>query len=202
MRINSKLRTQYAALDDSDAGEGLAIFLSQDGPAVCRYRIVVKARIDQGTYDVGEIYTSPPLATTPPGRLSRMVAGAVCPGATAWSVEVTAIPIDGEIEPETCDIVLSSSRCFAQLGVNRVAERYNYEAGSGTANFTVLAGMKVTGIAAIGQTGGGTIVIAGGDTIVVPDGISANLEPGESLSPNSVIAFTDVDWVIEYLESA
>ena len=203
MRINSKLSTQHAALDDADAGEGLAIFFSQDGPSVCRYRFVVKARIDQGLYDMGEFYSSPPLATAIPGRLSRMLAGAVCPGATGWSVEVSAIPIDDEIAAESADIVLASSRCCTgPVGVTRVNERYNYESDDGTANFTVLAGMKVTGIAAIGLTGGGTVVIAGGDTITVPDGISANLEPGTSLVPNSVIAFTNVDWVIEYLESA
>lgn len=203
MRINSQLGTQHAALDDSDAGEGLAIFFSQDGPSVCRYRFVVKARIDQGTYDMGEFYSSPPLATAIPGRLSRMIAGAVCPGATGWSVEVSAVPVDDEIAPETADIVLASSRCCtAPVGVTRVAERYNYEAGSGTSTFTILAGMKVTGIAAIGQAGGGTVVIAGGDSITVPSGTGINLAPESNLSPNSVISFTDVDWVIEYLESA
>lgn len=203
VRINSSGgHVQLAALDDSDAGEGLAIFFSQPGNSVCRYRFLVKAKVDGGDFDVGEFYSSPPGATAIPGRPSRMIAGAICPGATGWSVYVSAVPVDDEIAPETANVSLASSHAFAQMGVTRVAERYSYEAFAGTANFTVLAGMRITGIAAVGLTGGGTIVVAGGDTVTVPEGISANLEPGSPIAPNSVIAFTNVDWVIEYLESA
>ena len=207
MRINSKLGTQAAFYSDDNAGEGLAVFFSQDGESECRYRFVVKARIDEGSYDVGEFYVSPPLATLQPGRLSRMVAGAVCPGATEWHVEITAIPSseDGTIPPETANVVLASSRCCtAPVGVTRVSERYAYVASSnvGISAFTVRAGMKITGIAAIGLTGGGTITIAGGAAITVPEGISANLEPGTSIAPNSIIAITNCDSVIEWLESA
>jgi hypothetical protein len=206
MRINSKLGTQHAALDDTDAGEGLSIFFSQDGPSVCRYRFVVKARIDEGLYDMGEFYSSPPLSTAlNPGRLSRMIAGAVCPGATGWSVEVSAVPIAGEIAPETADIILASSRCCTgPVGTTRVNERYRYltDQTAVPQNVTILAGQKVTGIAAIGLTGGGTVEINSGPTVTVPEGISFNFEPGASIPPNSVIAFDNVDWVIELLESA
>lgn len=202
MQLDSKLNVQRATFDGSDAGEGLAIFFTQNGDSVCRWRFLVQAMIGEGVYDVGEFYSSPPLATARPGRLSRMVAGAVCPGATSWAVEVSAVPIATEIAPETAEIILSSSRCYAQVGVQRVGERYAYHAGTGTQNFTVLAGMKVTGIAAVGLGGGGTLQVAGGDIITIPAGISINLEPAVSISPNSVIAFVGVDWAIEYLESA
>ncbi len=200
-RVNSKGNVQRLTFDGSDAGEGLSIFFSQNGDSAARWRCLVQAFLGEGVYDVGEFYISPPLATVRPGRLSRMVAGAVCPGATSWSVELSAVPdTEGLIPAETGDVILGSSKCYSAPGVNRVAERYAYHAGV-NGNFTVLPGMKVTGIAGI-STGAGTIVIAGGNTITVPNGTSANLSPEGSIAPNSVIAFTNIDWVIEYLESA
>lgn len=201
-RINSAARSQQVVLDDSDSAEGLAIFFSQDGSAEARYRFLVKAVIDQGVYDIGEFYTSPPGATDIPGRLSRMVAGAICPGATGWRVEVSCVASPEIPSDETADVILASSRCCAEPGVKRVGERYNYETGTGTSNFTVRAGMTVTGIAALGLVGDGSVTIAGGSTIVVPAGISVNLAPEAPIPPNSVIAFGNCDWTVEYLESA
>jgi len=209
MRINSSAGNQEVALDDSDSGEGLAIFLSQQGQSVARYRFQVKVVIDQGIYDIGEFYGSPPAATAIPGRLSRMIGGAVCPGATGWRVAVSALNVAGESLPpedEVADVILASSKCCTSpMGVSRVNERYGYDAGASpaaTANYSVPGGRTVTGIAALGLSGGGTVVIAGGDTITIPDGISINLEPGAFLGPNSVIAFTNVNFAVEYLESA
>ena len=208
MRVNSKaLQTQEVAFDGSEAGEGLAIFFSQNADATSRWRFLVKAMVYEGVYDVGEFYSSPPGATNPTGRLSRMIAGAICPGATSWVVQLSCVGFLEEetliVPAETADIILASSKCCTSpVGVSRVGERYKYHANSGTQNFTVLAGMKVTGIAAIGIGAGGTVVVAGGDTITVPLGVSINLAPERSIPPNSVIAFTSVDWVIEYLESA
>lgn len=202
MRLNSKDGVKEAAYDGADAGEGLAVFFSQNGNSNSRWRFLVKAITSQGVYDVGVFYSSPPPATSPPGRLSRMIAGAVCPGALSWIVQASNVK-QQEIVPDTAEIILTSSKCFtAPIGVTRVNERYAYNANSGTQNFTVLAGMKITGVAAVGLAGGGTIVVAGGATITVPDGIGTNLEPLASLPPNSVIAFVNVDWVVEYLESA
>lgn len=206
-RINSKKGVQYEAFDGAAAGEGLAIFFSQNGDSVCRYRCLVKAMIGEGVFDVGEFFISPPGVTSIPGRLSRMVAGAVCPGATSWAIQISAIPSNDEetIPAETADIILSSSRCCTSpIGVTRVGERYNYVADSspsGLSTFTVRAGMTITGVAAIGLTGGGTIDL-GGDSIVVPEGISMNMEPKAPLVPNQLITLSNVDWVIEYLESA
>lgn len=208
MRINSLAGTQIASLVQDDSGEGLSIFFSQGGDSVVRYRFRVKARIDEGIFDMGEFFSSPPGATSPiPGRLSRMVAGAVCPGAVAWSVEITPVGVDGE-QPasETAEITLASSKCCtAPIGVTRVSERYAYASADNegiSTNFIVLPGMTVTGIAAFGYTGGGTVVISSGDIVLVPAGISINFEPKGPIQPNTAIELNNVDWVIEYLESA
>jgi len=201
--ISSKGGVQFAGLDDLDSGEGLAIFFSQGGDSTCRYRALVKARTDQGLYDMGEFFISPPIvASSPPGRQSRMVAGAICPGAIGWSVGISAVKGIEEIPDEVADVVLSSSRCTGRPGINRVSERYCYSAGTGNVNFQVLAGMKITGIAAIGIGAGGSITVAGGSTVTIPTGVSANLAPEAAISPNSIIAILSSDWVIEYLESA
>jgi len=218
-QISSKSGTQFAAIDDADSGEGLAIFFSQDGDAIGRYRVLVKALIDQGIYDMGEFFISPPdIASTLPvptaapfGRLSRMVAAAVCPGAIGWSVEVTPYFQVGTVnEPEApeelADIVLASSKCCtAPVGVNRVGERYVYIAGTAVGpptQYAVLPGQTVTGIACIGSAGGGSFTIDGGSTMLVAAGISVNFEPKAPIPPNAIIEFTDVTFAIEFLESA
>lgn len=207
MRLNSGLGTQAATYDDADAGEGLAIFFSQGANDTGRWRLQILAKIDEGLIQVGEIYVSPPNSANPSGNLSRMVGGAVCPGARSWTVNVQCIPVDGDKpDPEeTAEIILASSRCCtAPIGASRVNQRYAYKAdgGAGPFNFIVLPGMTITGIGAIGLPGGGTVVISGGNTIDVPESISANPEPQAPIPPNSVITFTNVDWVVEYLESA
>lgn len=201
MRVNSGLGTQAVTYDDADAGEGLAIFFSQGANDTGRWRLQILARIDEGLIQVGEIYVSPPNSAKPSGNLSRVVGTAVCPGARSWTVNVQRVGEKPNPE-ETADIILASSRCYAPFGASRSNERYKYHAGSGNFNFTVLPGMTVTGIGAIGIGGGGTVVIDGGDTITVPANISANPEPKAPIIPGAIIAFTSVDWVVEYLESA
>jgi hypothetical protein len=211
-KVDSKSGTQLLGLDDSDCGNGLAIFVSQEPTATVRYRLRVKAKIDQGTYDMGEFFLSPPVVTAAPtGRLSRLVAVCTCPGAVGWSLEVKAIPgpdeDDSDIPEETADIVLSSSKCCGtQPGLVRVSERYGYIAGTAitptVTNYSVLAGQKVTGIAAIGLTGGGTLTINGGNVILVNDGVSISLDPKADIPPNGVIAFDNVIFALEFLESA
>lgn len=206
MRINSRLR-ESATFDGAGAGEGLAVFFSQGGEAEARYRFIVRAITSQGTFDVGEFYSSPPSATSIPGKLTRMIAGAVCPGVQSWEVEISAVPSndEGTIPPETAEVILTSSRCCYQAGVQRVAERYAYISGnslSASAVFKVRAGMRITGIAAFGLPGGGTVTIGGGSTITVPDGISIGLQPEGSIPPNANIVLSNVDYVVEYMESA
>ena len=201
--INSKGGAQELSFDGESAGEGLAIYLSQQKADVGRWRFQVYALTDQGTLYVGEFYSSPPGAVAqPPSALTRLIATAVVPGTRSWQVLVSCmgpeIPRD-----ESIDVILSSSKCYmAPSGVNRVGQRYMYHSFSGTQNFTVLPGMVVTGIAAIGLGGGGSVTVNLMDTITVPANISMNLEPGAAIAPNTVIAFVNVDWVIEYLESA
>jgi len=211
VRIESKTRVQHASYDSSDAGEGLAVFFSQDGACEARYRCLVKAITTGGTFDMGEFYISPPTATQIPGRLSRMVAAAICPGAIGWAVDVSCIPslIEDELvlPSETAEIILASSHCCGSpMGVHRVSERYKSFTGvsaGGSDTFTVLAGMKITGIAALGLTGSGSVSYSDlTGTITVPEGLSVNLAPEGSLSPNCVITLNNVDYVIEYLESA
>jgi len=199
-------------LDDSDAGEGLAIFFSQEGNSVCRYRVLVKARIDQGYYDMGEFFISPPdiavIDSTPPGRLSRMVGAAICPGAIGWSLDISAVPdSEGLIPEETAEVVLASSKCCASpVGVSRVSERYGYAAGTAITptitNYPVPAGQRITGIACIGLPGGGSFTIDGGYPVLVNAGITVNFEPMASIRPNAVIAFDNVIFAVEFLESA
>lgn len=206
-RLSSNVRVQSVGYDSSEAGEGLAIFFSQNGNDVGRWRFLVKARLDEGLIQVGEFYSSPPNSASPSTNLSRMIGGAICPGARSWTVDVSCISgADENLPPteETPEIILASSKCCsAPIGVSRVNERYAYAAGSGAiSTFSVRAGMKITGIAAIGTGGGGAIQIGSGASVIVPANISANLSPESVIAPNTNIILSNVDWVIEYLESA
>ncbi len=183
MRINSKARTQTATFDGSKAGEGLAIFLSQGGEDVSRYRFVVYAINSQMTLRVGEFFSSPPSATTPNAGLSRMVAFAVCPGVESWSVEITCA--DENVTPETADVTLLSSKCCTSpAGVHRVAERYIYFTNSVDAVLGIPPGRTLTSFSAIaGATVTGT--------------------PGANFIGLTSITFTNVaSWFVEFLESA
>jgi len=205
MRINSKLGVQHAAFDGKDAGEGLAIFFSQEATALSRYRFLVKAETDQGNLQVGSFYSSPPQATSPNGQLTRMLASAVCPGARSWTVDVSCA--DAEITPETADIVLVSSKCCtAPVGVTRVAERYIAHADTaigGTIVITVPPGRTVKSFSALASGGvDGSVVLNGLTTIIVPAGFSSNAEPGAPFIGVKQMTFNDVVFFIEYLESA
>ena len=205
MKLQARANTQYAALDDGTAGEGLAIFFSQSATDVNRWRIDVHAKLDTGAeLLVGTFYISPPITTTPIGPLTRQVAAAVCPGAITWSVYATAFGNDGGTPAtETADITLISSKCCtAPVGVTRVGERYGYHAGvvgGVLATVTPLPGQIVTRVSAT-ATAAGAVALAGGQTIVVPNGTSVALEPKAPIVLG--IQFLNVDYVIEYLESA
>jgi hypothetical protein len=62
--------------------------------------------------------------------------------------------------------------------------------------------MVVTGIAAFGLGGGGSVIIGPLDGIAVAAGVSVSLDPKAPIQANTVIHFINVDWVVEYLESA
>ncbi len=215
MKVQAKAGSQWARLDDSDAGEGLAIFFSQSESDTVRWRFDVYAKVDNGAeLLVGWFYVSPPSATDPIGPVTRQVGAAVCPGAITWSV--CASPALGSVSAtnESNNITLVSSKCCtAPVGVTRVGERYGYLAdtspGATQVVSTILPGRTVTAISAFGLAGGGTVQINSGPTITVPSGVGLNLEPkaliqkvDASTGASPTISMTNVDWVIEYLESA
>lgn len=205
MKVQSKGNNNFAALDDSTAGEGLAIFFSQSEGDVTRWRIDVYARTNAGRdMLVGFFFVSPPSATSPSGETTRQVAAAVCPGAKTWSA--VASPADGTqaATQESADITLISSKCCtAPVGVTRVGERYGYLSGVaiGPVVRTMLAGQTITKIIAH-STGAGQIQLGSGAAITVVTGSDIILEPKAPVSPGTGITLTNVNYVIEYLESA
>lgn len=63
-----------------DQGDSLAIALSESPTSVASWHIWVFARIDAGSFLLGEL-------TTRPGNPSRIVAIASCPGVREWTIE-------------------------------------------------------------------------------------------------------------------
>lgn len=208
MQVQALAKTQHVSFDGSEAGEGLSIFVSQPPTAVGRWRLTVKAITNQNTYTVGELYISPPTATAPAGRTSRMIGGAVVPGVTGWTVECLCLGDGtGAIPNEEMDIFLTSSKCCtAPIGASRVAERYSYLAGSSVApvNIAMKPGQTITRISLFGLGGGGTAVINSTATITVPAGATVVFEPKAPIPQlaSQVLAFTNINWVVEFLESA
>lgn len=207
MKVQAKGAPATVYLDDGDAGEGLSIFLSQDLESVTRWHFEVYAKLDNSSeLFVGDFLTTPPDGTTPAGRPTRMVALAVCPGAVNWSVIVYPEAGSEAAEPEVCNVTLASSKCCtAPVGVTRVGERYSYRAGAapGPAVFTVLPGRVVTRIQALALAPGGSVQLsAGDDLITVATGTTLVLEPKAPLPAGNQITLTNVNWSIEYLDSA
>lgn len=205
MKVQAKTGTTAARLDDSDSGEGLAIFFSQAKADTVRWRFDVYAKVDTGAeLLVGFFYVSPPSVTTPTGEVTRQVGAAVCPGAKSWTVMVSPALGSQAVSNECADINLVSSKCCtAPVGVSRVGERYSYIASDVSPSFhTVLAGQVITRISAHG-VGAGTIQIgSAGPLIRVANGADVVLEPKAPIQPGTPITFTLVTYLIEYLESA
>jgi len=210
LKLQAKAGSTYCALDDDTAGEGLAIFFSQSAKDTARWRFDVYAKLNTGqVLLVGFFYVSPPSATDPIGELTRQVGAAVCPGAKSWTVIASPVGGPQAVVNETADITLISSKCCtAPVGVSRVSERYGYRANTtpgGGQSTQILFGMTVTGVSAFGLTGGGTIVLGSGNTITVADGAGANLEPKALIrlpTTTPSITFVNVNWILEFLESA
>lgn len=211
MKIQAKAGATFARLDDSDAGEGLAIFFSQNSTDVVRWRFDVFALLDDGSEMlVGWFFVSPPSATAPIGQLTRQVGAAVCPGAKSWSVMASPASNSQAAANETANITLASSKCCtAPVGVSRVGERYGYKAGAtpgGGVAVSIQPGMTVTRIMAIGLAGGGSFQItSGGDVVSIPAGAQVYFEPQaviQTIPGSSSITFTNVNYAIEFKESA
>lgn len=203
LRIRSKGGTQFGAFD-GDGGEGLAIFLTQKNTDVSRYRFNVIAKTSQGPLEVGVFFSSPPTCILPTGSPTRMVAGAVCPGAESWDVYVTCA--DQNPADETALVVLTSSKCCTSpIGVTRVSERYAYFAGKTPAlsTFNVLPGMRILSWSAVASQGvDGSVDLGASPVIIVPSGFSVSGTPGQGLFDTEAFSFTNCEWFIEYLESA
>lgn len=211
MKVQAKAGASFARYEDSDAGEGLAIFFSQSATDVVRWRFDVYALLDTGVeLLVGWFFVSPPSATVPIGQLTRQVGAAVCPGAKSWSVLVSPASDSQSAENESADITLTSSKCCtAPVGSSRVGERYGYRAGTTPGAGLAVAiqpGMTVTRIMAIGLAGGGTFQItSGGDMVTIPAGAQVYFEPQaliRTIPGSSSITFTNVNYAIEFKESA
>lgn len=66
-------------------GANLAIHLSQQADSNEQWKIIIRARTEQGDFEIGTILTRPPSRGDPP---NRCVAQAFCPGADNWTVEL------------------------------------------------------------------------------------------------------------------
>jgi len=206
MKVQAKAGYAFASLDDSDAGEGLAIFFSQSATDTQRWRLEVYATLDNGmNMLVGFFYVSPPNAINPPtGPLSRQVAAAVCPGAKSWEVIASAVGGSAAANNEMASIHLASSKCCtAPVGVTRVGERYGFESGVAAAptNFNVLPGRTITRITVSGIAPGGQVNLGYGTLATVPTGVVLTLDPKAPIV-SAQISFNLVNYAVEYLESA
>jgi len=205
MRINARAGVEHAAFDGAQAGEGLAIFLSQEAGSVARYRFLIKGMTGDGLYQVGILFSSPPNATAPlPGPLTRMIGGAVCPGVTSWAVDVSCVNTD--VPAETADIVLASSKCCSsRLGASRVNERYAYASGggAGVTTLNILPGQTLKSWGAVASFGvDGGVTLGTGATVTVPNGFTSSGTPDDAVLRTVTLAFSAVDWFVELAESA
>lgn len=67
------------------AGSNLAIHLSQDASSNESWRFRIRARTEQGDFELGVVTSRPPARGDPP---NRTIAQAFCPGIVSWTVEV------------------------------------------------------------------------------------------------------------------
>lgn len=204
MKYSSSNQNNFTQYDSEEAGESLAIFLSQDPSDVARYRFDVYAILSQGgNMQIGTFFTSPPTATDPLGNPTRLVAYGSCPGAIGWTVRHRLAEV-GSANGESYGVDLSSSRgIVSPAGVTRVNERYVYASGQTTdTGFTINPGQKVISWSAVAPSANGTVQLGTGQVIQVPAGTSVQGEPGDTFLDAEAFVFSNVDWFIEILESA
>ncbi|MEO7017820.1 MAG: hypothetical protein ABI067_14985, partial [Leifsonia sp.] len=61
----------------------------------------------------------------------------------------------------------------------------------------------VKSLSAIATTGAASVQIGfTGGTIIIPNGVRVEFGPMPNLEPEALITFANVDWVVEFLESA
>jgi hypothetical protein len=94
-------------------GDSLSVHLAQEPSTGAVWLLQVWVHIDQGTYFLGEISTTPPTMGDLP---SRTVLIATCPAATGWKVIATC-PNDNEVATLDLD---SSKCCTSAIGVRKI----------------------------------------------------------------------------------
>ena len=205
MKYTTGNQNNFTAYDSEEAGESLAIFLSQTPGDSARLYFAVYAILSSGgQLLVGTFNSSPPIATDPQGQPTRLVAYASCPGAVGWTVRhgLAASYIGGVHESYGVDLG-SSKGIVSPSGVTRVNQRYNYAAGQTTdTSYTVAPGQKILSWTAVAPSTAGSVQLGTGQVIQVPAGAAVQAEPGSGLLAAENFTFTNVDWFIEYLESA
>ncbi len=87
-------------------GDSLSVHLAQSDPSSAAvWRLEVYVHIGQGTFFLGEMFTTPPSLGR---KAARTVLTATCPAATGWSILATC-PTEGE----EAYLTLDSSKCCA-----------------------------------------------------------------------------------------
>lgn len=99
--------------DPKGVGDSLSVHLSQDGASAAVWTLLVYVHVQQGTFFLGTITTTPPSLGN---QASRTVLIATCPAATGWKV-IALCPTDGEEAEITID---SSKCCGSAVGVRKL----------------------------------------------------------------------------------
>lgn len=180
------------SIQDPDCKGGLTIFLSQNPESLAHWRFTVKARTDEGLFNVGTFCTSLPVNTTGPINRTtpgRVVAIANCPGAKDWTVSVSRAEeeIDSD-PPDWPEVCLAVGESIGPPGLVRVAERYTHYSGVAGA-IQLLPGDRVVGWSAVAGAPGATLTIEALPVIVIPPNATAAGSTGGNLEGPATMTF-------------
>lgn len=194
------------SIADPDCKGGLSIFFSQDPETDAHWRFTVKAKTDEGLFNLGTFCTSlpantlPPLNRTTPGRV---VAIANCPGASEWTVSVTRAETDASAtDGDWPEVSLAVGECIGPPGLVRVSERYTHYSGVAGA-VVLLPGDRVVGWSAVADPVGGTVTIGGLPAIIIPPNATAAGSTGGNLEGPVTMTFAGtIAYLVEIARSA
>lgn len=194
------------SIQDPDCKGGLTIFFSQNSETQAHWRFTVKARTDEGLFNLGTFCTSLPANTTGPANRTtpgRVVAIANCPGAKDWTVSVTrAEAVLDSDPPDWPEVSLAVGESIGPPGLVRVAERYTHYSGVAGA-VALLPGDRVVGWSAIAGGGGGTLTIDALPAIVIPANATAAGSTGGNLEGPATMTFAGtIAYLVEIARSS